>query len=101
MTRTRALESVAHVGEPELERAGEIGVTRPRQSHRLRALSGGLPVGRPGAHSPLPVLVVPVSDHERKRGSERAAVSQAGEHFDGVLFDALPRAPAVALLTAT
>ena len=37
--RARALERVAHVVEPVLQHAGEVGVAGPRQRHRLRALA--------------------------------------------------------------
>src|SRR3954468_21334793 len=73
---------------------------RPRQRHRLHALARGLAVGRPGAHPPPPVVVVAIPDNERERRAERPALPQAGEHLDGVGFDALPRTSAVALLPA-
>ena len=33
LARTGALEDVAHVGEPELLRANQVGVARPREVH--------------------------------------------------------------------
>ena len=44
--------------------------------------------------------MIAVPDDERERSTQRAAVPKAGEHLDGVLFDALARAAAVALLAA-
>src|SRR3954453_3556589 len=98
VTRAGAFECVADVGQPVLERAGEVRMPRPRQRHRLHALARGLAVGRPGAHPPAPVLVVAIPDDERERRAERPAVPQAGEDLDGVGFDALPRAATVSLL---
>ena len=98
MPRRRALERVAHVGEPVLLDAGEVGVTGARQRHRLRALPLGLALRRPRAHPPRPVLVVAVADDERERRAERAALAQAGQHLDRVRLDLLPRRAAVALL---
>src|SRR5581483_10835049 len=98
--RGRALERVPDVGEPVLLRAREVGVARPRQGHRLRALAGGLSLGRPRIHPPRPVLVVAVADDERERRPERAPLAQTGEHLDLVRLDLLPRRAAVALLAA-
>ena len=71
-----------------------------RQRHGLGPLAAWLALGRPGAHSPLPVRVVAVPDDQGERRPERPAVPQAGEHLDPVLLELLPRAPAVPLLAA-
>src|SRR5262245_872656 len=93
-----ALERIAYVGVTVLEDTGQVGVTRPRQRHRLRPLSGRLALRRPGAHPPRPVPVVDVADDERERRAERATVAESGEHLDAVLLDLLPRRAAVPLL---
>ena len=98
--RARTLEHIAHVGESMLQGPGEIGMSRPRQRDFRRPLAGRLPLWCPGAHPPLPVLVIPVAHDERERSPERASVAQAGEHLDLVLLELLPGAPAVALLAA-
>ena len=98
--RRRTLERVADVREPVLLHAGEIRMARPRQRDRLRSLSLGLALGRPGAHPPRPVLVVAVADDERERRAERAPVAKAREHLDLVRLDLLARRAAVALLAA-
>ena len=98
--RAGALERVADVLVAELEHAGEVGVARPRQRHRLRPLARRLALRRPRTHPPRPVLVVAVADDERERRPERAAVAEPGEHLDLVLLELLPRAAAVALLAA-
>ena len=92
------LERVPDVVVPVLEHSGEVGVTRPRQRHRLRSLAGRLALRRPGIHPPLPVLVVAVADDEREWRAERAPVPEAGEHLDLVPLELLARAAAVALL---
>src|SRR5205823_14549580 len=97
MSRGRALEGVAQVGEPELLPAGEVGMAGSRQRHRLRSLALRLTAGGPGAHPPRPVLVVAVADAERERRAERPAVAKPGEHLDLVALDLLPRRSAVAL----
>jgi hypothetical protein len=98
VSRARALERVTRVLEAVLQRAGEVGVAGPRQSHRLRSLSRRLSFRRPGAHPPRPVLVVAVLHDERERSSERAAVAETGEDLDSVLLDLLPWTSSVALL---
>ena len=100
LARARPLERVADVVVAELERAGEIGVTRTRERDGGRALAGGLALGRPRAHSPGPVLVVAVPDDERERRAEREAVPEPGEHLDLVLLELLARAPPVAFAPA-
>src|SRR5262249_10970753 len=98
MARARALERVADIVEPVLERTREVRVPRPRQRHALRPLAHGVALRRPRAHPPRPVLVVAVPDDERERRAERAPVPEACEHLDLVGLDLLPRAAAVALL---
>ena len=100
MPRRRPLERVADVRQPVLLHAGEIRMARPRQRDRLRPLALGLPLRRPGAHPPRPVLVVAIADYERERRAERAAVTQPREHLDLVRLDLLARRAAVALLAA-
>ena len=101
MPRTRTLERVTHVGEAVLERAREVGMAWPRQRDLLRALARGLADGRPWAHTPRPVVVVPVAHDQGERRAERASVAKAAEHLDLVPLDLLTRAAAVTLLAAT
>src|SRR2546423_8934009 len=100
MTSACALERVAGVGEPELLPAREVGVARPREGDRLRALPARLAFRRPRAHPPRPVLVIPVRYHERQRCPQRPPVAKSGQHLDLVRLDLLARAPAIPLLPA-
>ena len=95
-----ALEHVAHVVEPVLHDAREVGVTRSRQ-HDLAAAArcdlGELLVAhRPRAHRRAPVGVVAVAHDQGERPAEREPVAHAAEDLDVVLLDLLPRAAAVA-----
>ena len=100
VARRGAFERVADVVEVVLLDACEVGVTRPRERHRLRPLPLRLALGRPRAHPPRPVLVVDVADDERERRPERLPVPKAREHLDAVGLDLLSRRAAVALLAA-
>src|SRR6185312_1514975 len=98
VSRARAFEHIAHIGEPVLQRPREIGMSGPRQCDLLGSLARRLTLRRPGAHPPLPVLVIPIAHDERKRSPERASMAQAGEHLDRVLLDLLAWTTAIALL---
>ena len=98
MSGRGALESVAHVVVAVLEDACKIRMPRTRQRHGLRALPGGVPFGRPGAHPPRPVLVVDVPDDQGERRAERSPVPEPCQHLDAVLLDLLAGRAAVALL---
>ena len=94
----RALEHVAQVGGPVLERAGEVRVPRPRVAQpSALARRVGLRLRR---HHVLPVLVVAVADQQRHRAAQRPAVAHARQHLDRVLLDLHPAAAAVAALAA-
>src|SRR5207302_10049839 len=86
------------VGEPELLGPGEVGVPRARQRDLLRALPLRLPLRRPRAHPPRPVLVIAVAHDKRERRPERPPVAKAGEHLHLVGLDPLPGRAPVALL---
>ena len=104
LARRGALEHVAHVVELVLHDAGEVGVTGSRQLHLAAAARrdlGELLVGhRPRAHRGAPVGVVAIAHDQRERPAQREPVAHAAEDLDVVLLDALPRAAAVAGLTA-
>ena len=72
----------------------------PGQGDLFRALAGRFAFRGPGAHPPLPVLVVAVPHDEGKRRSKRAPMTKAGQHLDLVALDLLTRTAAVALLPA-
>ena len=98
LTSARPLQRIPRVGMAELQRPRQVCVAWTRQRDRLRPLPRRLAFGRPRAHPPLPVLVIPVVNDERERRSERASVTEAGEHLDPVLLELLARAAAIALL---
>ncbi len=100
VARRGSFECVPDVVVAVLHDAGEIGVPRPRERHRLLALPRRLAGRRPGAHAPRPVLVVAVRDEECERRTEGLPVTKAREHLDLVGLDLLTRTAAVPLLAA-
>ncbi len=95
LARARALQDVAHVGEPELLEARQVGVARPRQVRLL-----DLRVDGPGIHPLFPVRVVAVRDQDRDRAAERLSVPDPRPDLDRVALDLHPAATAVAELAA-
>ena len=94
--RARPLQDVPHVVVVVLEDAGEVGMTGSRPRDRdARVTIGGF-----GRHLLLPVLPVPVLDHQRDRRAQGFA--PADSRFDArlVLLDRHPPAAAVSLLPA-
>src|SRR5205085_1187775 len=91
LARARTLEGVPHVRKAELQRPCEIGVTRTWERHRRGPLAARLAIRRPRIHPPLPVRVITVANDECERRAEGPAVAQAGEGFDLVVLDLLPR----------
>src|SRR6266702_6076909 len=71
-----------------------------RKRDLLRSLARWFAFGRPGAHAPLPVLVVAVANHECEGRAQRTAVPEPGEQLHLVLLNLLPRTAAVSLLAA-
>ncbi len=118
----RPLEDITCVVAIVLEYSCEIGMARPRPSHRARArrppstsradrlhrawavrLRGVLGEhlvfrARRGIHDVLPVRPVAVSNVHRDRGPERLAGADAGEELHGIVLDLHAPAAAVALL---
>ena len=94
-----ALEHVADVVVPVLERAGEIGVAGPRPRDVGAVGAGGafrhllLDV-----HRLLPVDPVAIADEQRDRRAGRAAPAHAREDLGAVAFDLHAAAAAVAAL---
>ena len=95
LARRGALEDVAHVGDPVLLDAGEVGMAGARQMDL-----GGRCVDRPRVHPLLPVGVVAVGDLERDRSAERSPVADARGDDDVVRLDLHPAAAAVTELAA-
>ena len=104
LPRRRALEHVAHVVQPVLHDARQIGVAWPRQLHLAAAARGDLGQlllgDRPGAHSGAPVGVVAVAHDQRERPAEREPVPHPAEDLDVVRLDLLPRTAPVSRLPA-
>ena len=110
LARGRALEHVAHVREPVLERPGEVGMagTDPRDRGRPlvpvlgrgEQLVGLLVAERPDLHDPRPVLPVAVADEQQDRRAEGQAVPDAAEDLGAVVLDRLARAAPVPALAA-
>ena len=89
LARARALERVADVLVPELERSREVGVAGPRERDRRGALPGGSPSGGHGLIPHAQFSWSRFADDERERRSERGAVAEPGEHLDLVLLELL------------
>ena len=81
----RALEDVADVGEPVLLGADEVRMAGARQVHL-----GDLGLDRPRVHPLFPVGEVAISDRERDRPAERAAVPDPAGDLGPVGLDLHP-----------
>ena len=102
LARAGALEHVADVVVTVLDRAGEIGVARPRARDVGPVLRSGRAFRHLGldVHRLLPVHPVAIADQQRDRRAGGDAVADAGEDLGAVAFDLHAAAAAVAALAA-
>src|SRR5437764_1441434 len=91
LARARALEDVAHVAVVVLERAGEVGVARPRARHRQPRVA----ILGPRRHLLLPVHPVAVLDPEGDRRAQRLAPAHPRPQLRLVALDLHPAATTV------
>ncbi len=95
LARARALDDVAHVRMSELQRAGEVGMTRPQTRDRCRRIGHRL-----DAHHTLPVDRVAIRDLKGDRRAGGPPVAHPGGDGHRVALNALPGTASVAELTA-
>src|SRR5207245_9220850 len=90
LARARPLDDVADVLVSELQRAGEIGVTRTQPRDRVGRLGDRL-----DTHYALPVHRIAIQDLQRDRRAGRATLANAAGDAHLVALDLLSRAAPV------
>ncbi len=82
---TGALQNGADVIKAVLRHTGQVGMPRAGACYPL-----GVAFHRRRGHRRLPVLPIPVPDHQRYRAAHGKAKADAGEYLSPIMFHHLP-----------
>ena len=95
----RALQDVPCITPTVLEQADEVGVSRSRKQDATQLFLVGVRL-RLHRHGDLPVLVIPIGNHDRDRGADRLAEAHAGDDATCIALDLHATASAIPQLPA-
>ena len=98
-----ALEDVADIAVPVLDRTGQVRMSRPRPRDGRTVLGAGraFRLLRLDVHRLLPVHPVAVANQQGDRRARGDAMADARKDLGAIALDLHPPAPAVAALTTT